>query len=153
MIRKATLADAGDIHNLINSWAKKGKVLKRPINYVFEHLRDFWVFIVNNKIIGCCSLNIVGWQDLAEIKSLAVKAQFHRKGIGRKLVQKCLEEAVVLGVKEVFALTFVPEFFRKLGFKNIDRKKLPHKIWSDCINCTYFPNCQEQAMILKLKKI
>jgi len=152
MIRKAEISDSSQIHQLINSCAKKGKVLERSLNYIYEHIRDFWVYLEDKKIVGCCSLISVGWQDLGEIKSLVVAKRFQHHGIGKKLVKKCLQEASSLGIKSVFALTFVPDFFKKLGFHIIDRKELPHKIWSDCINCSYFPDCCEEAVILKLKR-
>jgi len=150
MIRKAKISDSSQIHQLINSCAKKGKVLERSLNYVYEHIRDFWVYIDKKKIIGCCALGVVGWKNLGEVKSLVVAPSFQHKGIGKKLAKKCLGEAPSLGVDRVFALTFVPDFFKKLGFRSIERKDLPHKIWSDCINCSYFPDCCEEALIIKL---
>ena len=149
MIRKAKIADGKIIYSLINTGAKEGKVLQRSLNHIYEHIRDFWVYIQGKKIVGCCALSAVGWQDLGEIRSLIIVKKFQNKGIGVRLVKKCISEAKTLGVKNVFALTFVPGFFKRLGFKLIDRGKLPHKIWSDCINCSYFPNCREQAVILK----
>ncbi|MCF7907763.1 MAG: N-acetyltransferase [Candidatus Omnitrophica bacterium] len=151
MIRKATLTDSKKIQALINAWAKEGRVLERSLNYIYEHIRDFWVYTQGKRIIGCCALSVVGWQDLGEVKSLAIAKSFQGRGIGKKLVLKCLEEARRLEVSNIFALTFVPQFFKKLGFKKISRKKLPHKIWSDCIHCMSFPNCSEEAVILKLK--
>ena len=147
MIRKATIKDAQKIQELISSFAKKGKLLERSLNYIYEHIRDFWVFEKKGKIVGCCALHCVGWQGLGEIKSLAIKKKYQRKGIGEKLVKMCIEEAKILGLKKVFALTFVSDFFKKLGFKRIERKKLPAKIWSDCINCVLFPDCKEEAVI------
>jgi len=150
MIRKAKLTDAKAIYNLINFWAKENKLLERSLNYIYEHIRDFWVDEEKKKIVGCCSLVVVGWEDLAEIKSLAVDKKYQNKNIGTELVKNCLFEAKTLGIKKVFALTFIPEFFEKLGFKVIKREDLPHKIWSDCINCVHFPNCKEEAVIFKL---
>jgi amino-acid N-acetyltransferase len=80
-----------------------------------------------------------------------VSEKFQGHGIGRRLVKECLKEAAELGVKNIFALTFIPGFFKKLGFRAIQRKKLPHKIWSDCINCIYFPDCSEEAVIYRVK--
>lgn len=152
MIRKAKLSDVSVIHELINSWAKERRLLQRPLNYIFEHIRDFWVCASGVHIVGCCALTIVGWQKLAEIKSLAVAKGYQQKGIGRQLVRVCLQEASQMGAQEVFALTYVPGFFKKLGFKIIDRKRLPHKIWSDCINCPDFPDCGETAVMMSVKK-
>ena len=150
MIRKATISDCKEMQGLINFWAKKGRVLERSLNYLYENIRDFWVYTEKKKIVACCSLHVVGWQELAEIKSLTVAEKFQGKGIGIKLVKKCLEEAKSLGVKKIFALTFSPDFFKRLGFRKVDKKNLPHKIWSDCINCAEFPDCKEAALLLKI---
>lgn len=149
MVRKAQLPDVKKIYNLILFWAKKGSVLERPLNYIYENLRDFWVYEERGKIVGACSLHVAGWKGLAEIKSLVVDKRFHGRGIGRKLVEACIEEAKYLGVKRVFTLTFVEKFFRKVGFKKITKDKLPQKIWSDCIHCVFFPHkCKEEALII-----
>ena len=152
MIRKAKITDASKIQSLINSWAKKGKLLERSLNYIYEHIRDFWILEDRGKIVGCCALGVVGWQNLGEIKSLVVAARYQNRGAGKKLVLKCIGEAKALGLKNIFALTFVPSFFKKMGFKEIDRNKLPHKIWSDCVNCVLFPDCKEEAVALELAK-
>lgn len=151
MIRKARIADAQHIYSLINFWAKEGKVLERSLTYIYEHIRDFWVCEEKKKIVACCALHIVGWQNLGEVKSLVVAKQFQRKGIGRTLVDKCREEARSLGIRKVFALTFCPEFFKGLGFKVIALKELPHKIWSECVNCVSFPDCKEIAVIREVE--
>ena len=151
MIRKAKISDAKQIQALIQIWAKKGKMLERPLNYVYENIRDFWVFEADSKIVGCCALHIVGWESLAEIKSLAVAPKYQGRGIARSLLKSCLDEAENLNLDKIFALTFVLKFFQKLGFKKTDRNKLPHKIWSDCINCTFFPDCHEEAVIINVK--
>ena len=150
MLRKAKVTDAEKIYRLIAFWAKRGKVLPRPLNYIYEHIRSFWVYQEKKRIVGTCALHIVGWEDLAEIKSLVVVKEYQRKGIGKKLVHACIEEAKSLGIKRVFALTFVGAFFRRLGFKKISKEKLPHKIWSECVTCPYFPHCKEKAFILKI---
>ncbi|MDD5069544.1 MAG: N-acetyltransferase [Candidatus Omnitrophica bacterium] len=150
LLRKAKLSDAKRIHELITFWVKRRRVLDRPLNYIYENLRDFWVYTEEERIVGCCALHVVGWDLLAEIKSLCVDEEMHGRGVGKQLVGKAIEEAVGLEIKKVFALTFVPEFFAKQGFKVIDRKELPHKIWSDCVNCVYFPDCQEQALIISV---
>jgi len=151
MIRKAKISDAKQIQELIQLWAKKGKMLERPLNYIYENIRDFWIFEADRKIVGCCALHIVGWESLAEIKSLAVAPQYQGRGIARALIESCLDEAKGLNLDRIFALTFVLKFFQKLGFKKTDRNKLPHKIWSDCINCTFFPDCHEEAVIINVK--
>jgi amino-acid N-acetyltransferase len=150
MIRKAKITDTKSIYTLISFWAKQGKVLGRSLNYLYENIRDFWVFEEKNKIVACCALHIVGWQELGEIKSLVVAKNFQQRSIGSRLVSQCLEEARSLGIKKVFALTFAPKFFKKLKFQEIKMQDLPHKIWSDCVDCVYFPNCKEKAVIIKI---
>ena len=150
MLQKASLRDVHAIHRLINAFAQRKMMLPRSLNYVYERVREFWVYTKRNKVIGCCALSIVGWQDLAEIKSLAVDGHYQGQGIGRVLLEACIEEAKGLGVKKVFALTYEPVFFKKSGFKPIKKEKLPHKIWADCLNCPEFPKCKEEALVKKV---
>ena len=124
-------------------------MLPRSLNELYENIRDFWVAKENNKIVGCCALH-VSWDDLAEIKSLAVENKRQKKGLGRELVSVCLEEALELGAKRVFVLTYKADFFKNLGFKRVKNSSLPHKIWAECIDCCKFPNCQEIAMVKQL---
>lgn len=152
-VQKPVLKEATEIYSLIGIFSRKNKMLPRSLNAIYENLRDFWVYKAKGQIVGCCALHLVGWKGLAEIRSLAVKKRYQDKGIGARLVEACLEEARTLGVREVFALTFVPEFFKKIGFRIIDKNKLPHKIWSECVNCVYFPDCKEVALIKKISTI
>jgi len=140
------------MYRIINDWAKKKVLLERSLNYIYENLRDFWIWEEKGKVVGACALHVVGWQNMAEVKSLAVDKKHQRKGIGGALVRACLDEAKSLGIKRVFALTFSPRFFKKRGFRTFDRNKLPHKIWSDCVNCVDFPNCEEIAVMIDLTK-
>jgi amino-acid N-acetyltransferase len=150
MVNKASLKDARDIHLLITKFAAEKWMLPRSLNYIYEHLRDFWVDRQESGLRGCCSLNIIGWQGLGEIKSLAVDTLHQNKGIGKSLVQACLDESKRLELKKVFALTYQPDFFKKCGFIEIDKQELPHKIWADCLNCPEFPNCKEIALIKEI---
>lgn len=149
MIRKAGIADIKEIQGLINSFAKQDLMLSRSLNELYENIRDFWVAEERKKIVGCCALHI-SWDDLAEIKSLAVSKSFQRKGLGKELVESCLNEARQLGAKRIFALTYKPDYFKKLGFKRVKSSNLPHKIWAECINCCKFPDCQEVALLKNL---
>lgn len=149
MIRKAKIQDIKQIQGLINLFARQDLMLPRSLNELYENIRDFWVAEENGKIIGCAALHI-SWDDLAEIKSLAVAKREQKKGIGKDLVEICLNDAKQLGAKKIFVLTFKPEFFKKLGFKNIKHSNLPHKIWAECINCCKFPNCDEIALLKTL---
>ena len=145
MIRKAKVTDIKKIQKLISYYAKRDKMLPRSLNELYENIRDFVVYADGAKVYGCCALHI-DWEDLSEIKSLAVVPSKAGTGIGKKLLEECLKEAKALKIKKVFALTYVPEFFKRLGFNIIDKSELPHKIWSECIKCVYFPGCKEIAM-------
>jgi len=148
MIRNARMEDVKEIHFLLNNFADKGLLLGRSISSLYDHLRDFVVYAdENDRIVGACALHIC-WENLAEIRSLAVVEEFHGRGIGRELVQHCLQAANELGIDQVFTLTYQRPFFLKLGFADIDKKELPHKIWSDCLNCSKFPDCDEEALII-----
>lgn len=149
-IRKAKIQDINQIQSLINYFAKQDLMLPRSLNELYENLRDFWVAEENKKIVGCSALHI-SWDDLAEIKSLAVAKSRQKKGLGKDLVEACLSEAIQLGAKQIFVLTYKPDFFKRFGFKRVGTKSLPHKIWAECINCCKFPDCQEIALIKKLE--
>lgn len=149
MLRKAKIRDIKEIQKLINHFAREDVMLPRSLNELYENIRDFWVVEENSKILGCCALHI-SWDDLAEIKSLAVLKNKQKKGVGKKLIFASLIEAKELGARSVFVLTYKPEYFKQFGFKRVKHKDLPHKIWAECINCCKFPNCQEIALLKKL---
>lgn len=149
MIRKANIKDVKQIQDLINNFAKRNLMLPRSLNELYDSLRDFWVFEDKNRISGCAALHIC-WQDLAEIKSLAVEKAQQRKGIGAQLINVCINEAKALKAKKIFVLTYCPRYFRKFGFKQVRNSALPHKIWVECINCAKFPDCEEVALVKEL---
>lgn len=149
MIRSARITDAKAIHQLLAGYAKQGQLLGRSLVDIYDALRDFHVFEEDGEIFGVGALQIC-WEDLAEIRSLAVKPGLSGRGIGRQLVEVCLDEARELGLKKVFALTYQPVFFGRLGFSEIEKSELPHKIWTDCIHCVKFPDCDEIAFAINL---
>lgn len=149
MIRKARISDARAIQGLIEGSASKGEMLHRSLSEIYDNIRDFYVFQGNRSLLGTCAVHIC-WEDLAEIRSLTVLEEERRKGIGSKLVKVCLGEAKQLGIRKVFALTYEPSFFQKFGFGIVDKATLPHKVWSDCLKCVKFPDCDEIAMTLQL---
>lgn len=149
MIRRARIPDARTIHKLLMSYAKDGMMLSRSLSDIYETIRDFYVFEEQGEILGTVCLHIC-WEDLAEVRSLAVAEGHGARGLGRQLVQVCLDEAHQLGLKRVFALTYKPGFFEKLGFHLIEKSELPHKIWTDCIKCAKFPECDEIALSIEL---
>ena len=148
-IRKAIIADVKDIQKLVNEFARKEEMIPRSINELYENLRDFFVAEDIDGITGVCALHVL-WDDLAEIRSLAVHKERQGAGIGSGLVKRCLTDAKKLGISRVFALTYRPTFFRQLGFTEIDKAGLPQKIWGDCIRCPKFPECDEHALIINL---
>lgn len=149
MIRKAKISDVKEIQSLVNHYADSGQMLPRTLNELYEDLRDFHVFEENGSLIGVCALH-VSWDGLAEIRSLAVRKDRIKSGIGTALVRQCLAEAAQLQAERVFVLTYQDGFFKKLGFTAVDKKELPHKIWTDCLNCVKFPDCDESALIIRV---
>lgn len=151
MIRKANIHDVKDIHALLQLYAKQGLMLARPLSRIYDHLRDFFVYVddESGRIGGFCALQIC-WEDMAEIRSLAVHPDFTGRHVGRDLVAACVEEACQIGLGKVFTLTYQDKFFAKQGFAVIEHKELPLKIWSDCILCPKYPDCDEIAMITLL---
>jgi amino-acid N-acetyltransferase len=149
MIRKARIGDARAIQGLIEGSASRGEMLHRSLSEIYDNIRDFYVFQGNRSLLGTCAVHIC-WEDLAEIRSLTVLEEERRKGIGSKLVKACLGEAKQLGIRKVFALTYEPSFFQKFGFGIVDKATLPHKVWSDCLKCVKFPDCDEIALTLQL---
>ena len=149
MIRKARMPDVPGLQKLVNFFAEKDEMLPRSLNTIYESIRDFYVIEREGRVVGCCALHVT-WGDLAEIKSLAVDESLHGGGYGKMLVQACIDEAREMGVPRVFALTYVPDFFERMGFARVDKGTLPHKIWSECINCHKFPNCGEEAVEIQL---
>lgn len=151
-IRKAIIADIKPIHKLLNHYADRGLLLPRPLSELYDHLRDFNVLVENGeaeKIIGACALGIC-WEDLAEIRSLAVIENRQGSDCGRRLVEACLQEARSLGLRKVFALTYAEGFFSRMGFRVVEKATLPQKVWGDCLKCPKFPECDEIAMALDL---
>ncbi|HHG75317.1 N-acetyltransferase [Persephonella sp.] len=150
MIRKATVKDGEKIFNILQTFAIQGVLLPRSLNSIYENIRDFFVYEENGEIVGIGSLHVF-WEDLAEIKSLAVLPPYQHKGIGKKIVKHCLKEAKQLGVEKVFALTYLPEFFQKLGFEVVDKSEFPQKVWTECIHCVKFNDCKEIPVMIRIK--
>lgn len=163
MIRNARMGDIKSIYTLLQHFAEKDLLLGRSLSSLYDQLRDFKVYVdetpgepqaetdgmpagEGKRLAGVCALHIC-WDNLAEIRSLAVREAYHDRGIGTKLVEASLAEAIALGIHRIFTLTYQPAFFRRLGFKDIDKSELPHKVWSDCIQCSKFPDCNEEALI------
>jgi amino-acid N-acetyltransferase len=149
MLRKARISDVKEIQKLLTSFASRGEMLSRSLSELYDALRDFYIYEEDGQVLGASALHIV-WEDLAEVRSVAVAEAAGRRGIGSQVVGACLEEARSLGLKRLFCLTYKPDFFAKFGFTVVDKSELPHKVWGDCIKCVKFPDCDEIAMILDL---
>jgi amino-acid N-acetyltransferase len=149
MIRRATVEDVENIQKLVNFHAEKGEMLPRSLGDTCDNIRDFFIYEEGGATLGCCALHVT-WVDLAEVKSLAVADEAQGKGIGRELLDACLEDARQLAIKKVFALTYKPGFFEKMGFQQVEKSELPHKVWLECVKCVKFPDCDEIAVIRTL---
>ncbi len=151
IIRKAKIQDVRSIHKILSCYANQAIMLPRSLSELYDHLRDFYVVEENEDgiLLGACTL-CISWEDLGEIRSLAVVREAQRRGLGSKLVEACLAEAIELGLSRIFVLTMNRGFFSRFGFREIEKSQLPHKIWADCIQCPKFPDCDEISMILEL---
>lgn len=152
-MRNAKLTDVPAIQGIINSHAELGKMLFKSYAQLYEHLRDFAVFDIgtpeNPKVVGCVGLSII-WADLAEVRSLAVDKDHIGKGIGKALVNWCVDEARRVGIRKLMALTYEDVFFKKLGFDVVPKENLPLKVWTDCVRCPKRDNCDEIAVVREL---
>jgi amino-acid N-acetyltransferase len=147
------MGDVKQIYGLLQYFAEKDLLLGRSLSSLYDQLRDFKVVVNSDEdqqIVGACSLHIC-WDNLAEIRSLAVAEKYQGRGFGSELVKASLAEAETLGISRIFTLTYQPNFFKGFGFQNIDKTELPHKVWSDCIHCPKFPDCNEEALIWEKK--
>ena len=151
-IRKAKSQDVPAIHALISCYAELDRMLFRSMADIYENLQVFQVAESDGKIVGCCALKVI-WADLAEVQSLAVDKNYFGKGLGRWLVKNCVEQARNLGIKKVLTLTMEPIFFEKIGFKRVDKKTLPMKVWSDCARCPKQDQCDEIAMVIESESL
>ncbi|MCR4347372.1 MAG: N-acetyltransferase [Sulfuricaulis sp.] len=149
-IRPAAIGDVPYIHHLLEIYAAQGNLLPRTMNELYRHLRDFFVVEVNGQVGGCGALEIFT-ESLGEVRSLVVDDAWKGQGFGKMLVQRIIEEARVIGLKRLMALTYVAPFFHKLGFNTVAMDTLPEKVWGICVKCYKYNNCDETAVLLELK--
>lgn len=149
-LRKPTVAEAPAIAELVNRFAKKALMLPRAVADVRERIRDFTICECNGRVVGCVALHVL-WEDLGEIRSLAVADPMQKHGVGSRLVEVCVREANELALARLMTLTYEKRFFKRLGFRECPKESLPQKVWKDCVNCPRFPTCDESAMVLGLK--
>ena len=141
------MGDVPAIQDLIRTFADRKLMIRRSLGELYEAIREFIVATDDEgKVVGCAALHVF-WDDLAELKCLAVAEDAHGRGLGRRLVDACWDAARELEIATVFTLTYVPEFFEKCGYHRIDKADLPHKIWNECVRCPLFPSCTEIALI------
>ncbi len=147
--RKARMSDVEKMAALINSYANQGLMLHRTIPSMYQKIREYTVVEREGTIVGVGGLHVM-WKDLAEICSLAVHPEHIKNGLGLALVDWLIVEGRQLGIEKIFTLTYQPTFFERCGFTRIDKEQLPQKVWTECINCPKFPNCDEIALIREL---
>lgn len=148
-LRKARVGDARGIHRMLETYAARGLLLPRPLWDIYSHIREFHVWEEDGTLLGVCALHIV-WEDLAELRSFCVLDSYRGRGIGSMLASASMEEGLHLGVRRVFVLTYIPKYFEKMGFHQVDKAELPQKVWADCIHCVKFPECDEIPLLKEL---
>ena len=148
---KATLADIPAMQSLVVGEVKDGVILNRTEDEVATNIRSYVLAKEEGKLVGYTALHIHS-KRLAEIRSLIVDENYRGQHVGKRMIEFTLEEAKALGVEEdVLVLTYLPQFFEKLQFKEIHKELIPeHKIWADCIKCIHFPICNEVALVYRL---
>ena len=148
---KATLSDISQMQSLVRNEVKDGIILNRTDDEIATHIRSYVLAKEGDKIVGYTALHVHS-KRLAEIRSLIVDENYRGQKIGQKMVAFTLKEASDVGIEEdVLVLTYLPIFFEKLGFKEINKEQIPeHKIWADCIKCIHFPVCNEVALVYKV---
>ncbi len=152
-IRRALTADVPTFGQIINDCAEYGLMLHRSQAYLYEHIRDFVVKVDEaGQVVGVCGLKVV-WGNLAEVYALAVAPSQRGRGVGRALVEACVEEARAIGIRKLMTLTYERAFFEKVGFAVVDRQRLPLKVWSECLRCAKNTACDEIAMIRVLEDV
>lgn len=149
MVRKARTTDVPAIARLIGVYADTGDLLPLAPHELYGRIEDFYVCEHDGQIVGVCSLFVYG-PDLAEIRSLAVWPECEGKGMGRALTEACIASAKARPIRRVFALTYKPGFFERLGFRVVDRLALPEKVWKDCRRCSKWDYCDETAVLLEV---
>jgi len=144
-IRSAVVDDVETIYQLLEPFVKNGIILQRDRDNIFQHLQEFLVAEYDGVLAGVVCVHIYG-KNLAEIRSLVVDPVCQKHGVGRLLVEGCEQWLQSMGVSKVFALTYVTDFFIKLGYRIVSKESLPHKIWTVCVHCSRFADCDEVAV-------
>ncbi len=149
-VRKAVMHDIVPILDIINGYAAKGVMLPRTEFELSEAIRDFTVVVAGEELLGCGALHFYT-PTIGEIRSLAVLEEAKTRGVGRRVVEALVKEAQDYELDAVFAFTYVSQFFRKVGFHEVERGALPLKAWKDCVRCPKFQACDEIAVLRVLR--
>lgn len=152
VVRKAKPSDVAAMSAIINHYADKQLMLPKTSLQLYENLRDYSVAVDRNdanRILGCGALHIY-WEDLAEIRALSVAPGTAHKGVGSLVVDALIEESRELGINQIFLFTYVPGFFSRFGFIQVEHGSMPLKVYNECFHCPKFNQCDEVAMVLHL---
>lgn len=149
-VRPAAIHDVPEIHHYLELYAAQGNLLPRTMSELYQRLRDFFVIEIAGRVAGCGALEIFT-EDLGEVRSLVVDDAYKGRGFGRLLVERLLDEARLIGLRRIMALTYVPEFFHKLGFRTVSKDTLPEKVWGICVKCYKYNSCDEIAVLKELR--
>ncbi|HKT12216.1 MAG TPA: N-acetyltransferase [Terriglobia bacterium] len=152
VLRKARPADVPTLFKLIHQYANEEVMLPRALPELYENVWEFTVAEKEGQLAACGALRLYN-EEIAEIRSLCVDPQQKTAGLGRAVIQQLMREAKELGLRRVFALTVVPEFFAKVGFYPVERGALPQKVWRDCLQCEKYFRCDEVAVVFDLAKL
>jgi len=144
-VRSAVVDDVEAIYQLLKPFVKNDIILQRDRDNIFQHLQEFLVAEYDGSLAGVVCAHIYG-KNLAEVRSLVVDPVCQKHGVGRLLVEGCEQWLAGMGVSKVFALTYVTDFFIKLGYRTVSKESLPHKIWTVCVHCSRFADCDEIAV-------
>jgi amino-acid N-acetyltransferase len=163
VIQRAQIRDVEEILELVNGFAASNLMLPRGPQYLYENIRDFVIATdrdipvysmtetkeILHLIVACASLHVL-WEDIAEIRALAIHPDYQQLGLGSKLVEYMKKEAKLLGIKRLYTFTLTENFFKTLGFKGQNRAELPAKVWGECSRCPKYFQCDEVGMVLEL---
>ena len=149
VMRKARVTDVGAMHATINHYAAAQLMLPKTHLQLYENLRDYTVAVEGEEVLGCGALHIY-WEDLAEIRAVAVRPGITQKGVGTRLVEQLIAEGRSFGLQQLFVFTYVPAFFGRFGFIQVEHRTMPLKVYNECFHCPKFNTCDEIAMVLHL---
>lgn len=149
VVRGAVMDDVDAIYDLLEDYARRGKLLPRTKTEIRRNIRDFFVAGAES-VVACGAIEIFS-NDLGEVRSLVVQPDQAGLGYGRALVDHVVGDAKRVGLSRLMALTYEPEFFTRVGFEIVDKDTLPEKVWGVCVSCYKFNDCDEIAMVRYLK--